>query len=78
LLVEVSQKKTELLQLNDSAATKESTKNVSLFFGWKSMGTFATAYLSGFLLEKIGKHTIFWFTSFFPLTLSFVALFLDE
>lgn len=87
MLVEVSQKKAKLYNMTDEEATKEASRNVSLFFGVKSLGVLITSYLGGVLLEIMDKHTsnyikiyilVFWITSFFPLTLCLVAFFMSE
>lgn len=57
LIVEVSQKKAKLYNMTDEEATKEASKNVSLFFGIKSAGVLVTAYMGGYLLEIMDKHT---------------------
>lgn len=49
-----------------------------MFFGIRSTGTLITAFLSGELLEILGKREIFAITSLFPLSLLVVALFLEE
>lgn len=43
--------------MTEEEASKEASKNVSLFFGVRSAGVLITAYLGGVLLEIMDKHT---------------------
>ncbi len=78
LIVEISQKKASALSLPEEQCQAEAARNVSFFFGIRSVGTLITAYLSGILLEYLDKHVIFMITSIFPLLLVFAAQFLRE
>jgi len=50
----------------------------SLCWGTVAVGGFLTAYLSGFLLERVGTQTIFLVTASFPLLVSWAAGFIAE
>lgn len=70
LVVEESQK------AGDDAA--QASKNVSLFFGLRSVGIIATAYTGGLLLEVIDKRSIFLITASFPLLMCLASTYLEE
>ncbi|KAL4460429.1 hypothetical protein ABPG74_000180 [Tetrahymena malaccensis] len=74
MLVEISQLKSKKFNMNDQEQQAEASQNVSLFFGVKSFGTLATAYLGGFLLEVMDKYYIFAITGIFPFLL-FISTF---
>lgn len=76
---------------NESEEKKQAnaSKNVSLFFGVRSIGVLLTAYSGGLLLEFISKQTsfqsiifisnlVFIITAMIPLTLSLISLTLKE
>jgi folate/biopterin transporter len=50
----------------------------SLSWGANAIGGLLTAYFSGFLLEHFTTRTVFLFTAFFPLIVSFVAFLISE
>eukprot|EP00744_Colponema_vietnamica_P008603 GILI01012265.1.p1 GENE.GILI01012265.1~~GILI01012265.1.p1 ORF type:complete len:471 (+),score=118.94 GILI01012265.1:179-1591(+) len=70
----------EALMVEKSQGHHQSTasKNVSIFFGVKSVGMITTAYLSGLLLEYLNKRIIFLITSTFPIILVVSAFFIEE
>lgn len=56
----------------------QSAENVSDFITSKALGSLLVAYLSGYLLEKTSKQSIFFMTSTFPLVITLVTLFMEE
>jgi len=60
------------------ASQEEASKNVSMFFGVRSVGMIVTAYTGGLLLEVLSKRTVFLITACFPLLLCSASLILEE
>ncbi|XP_026193684.1 uncharacterized protein LOC113147410 [Cyclospora cayetanensis] len=56
----------------------QSAENVSDFITAKALGSLIVAYLSGYLLERTSKQSIFLATAVFPLSISFITLFMDD
>lgn len=56
----------------------QSAENVSDFITAKAIGSLIVAYLSGYLLERTSKQSIFLVTSIFPLFISFITCFMDD
>ncbi|KAL8271928.1 hypothetical protein Esti_004052 [Eimeria stiedai] len=56
----------------------QSAENVSDFITAKALGSLIVAYLSGYLLEKTSKQSIFLATSVFPLFIAFITLFMTD
>ncbi|KAL8430708.1 hypothetical protein Efla_007574 [Eimeria flavescens] len=56
----------------------QSAENVSDFITAKALGSLIVAYLSGYLLEKTSKQSIFLATSMFPLFIAFITLFMTD
>ncbi|PFH38648.1 putative folate/biopterin transporter [Besnoitia besnoiti] len=56
----------------------QSAENVSDFITAKAVGSLAVAYLSGYLLEKTSKGSIFVATATFPLFITFISFFMND
>lgn len=67
LLVESAQEVQAQESIREEDKQAEASKNVSLFFGVKYFGVLSTAYLGGYLLEYIDKHTIFLIAGTLPM-----------
>lgn len=76
LLVESAQEIQAQELVSEEQKQAEASKNVSLFFGVKYVGVISTAYLSGYLLEYIGKHAVFLIAGTLPLLVVAVGVFI--
>ncbi|CDI76174.1 hypothetical protein, conserved [Eimeria praecox] len=56
----------------------QSAENVSDFITAKAVGSLIVAYLSGYLLERTSKQSIFLATSIFPLFIAFITFFMTD
>lgn len=56
----------------------QSAENVSDFITAKAVGSLIVAYLSGYLLERTSKQSIFLATSIFPFFIAFITLFMED
>jgi len=65
-------------QSQDSGLPEQASKNVSLFFGVRSVGVLLTAYTSGLLLQLVRKQTVFYITATFPVLLFLASALLNE
>lgn len=65
-------------QSQESGLPEQASKNVSLFFGVRSVGVMLTAYTSGLLLELVRKQTVFYITATFPVLLFLASALLNE
>ena len=78
LLVESAQKFGAIPGKGEGEKQKQASNNVSLFFGFKNLGTILSSYFGGYLLEHTTKWRIIEVASILPLAAGLLSLILPE